>query len=384
MCANGNLRFISNMKVSVLEVISEFTQIAREGTIMGLVRYIWFKLLMNNNADLGTRHGPKAGIGIIGAGTYVASVHLPCLKATCTPLYAIVSRSGVTARNLAHVYSIGKQYSSIDEIFKDKACDSFLIATPHFLHPRHIHKALEFGRYTYCEKPVAIDSKGLNELIQSASFYPNQERIMIGFNRRFSPAIIKLRQQPWLTERVDPAEIHYRINFGLRVDNDMSNTKTGGGRIHGAVCHYVDMISFLLGSPIVKVSALSISNKEKYDNDTFIASLQLLDGSIGSIVFTSESRRCLDTKEEIIITCDGHAARVKDFSKLIIDNKIYTYNRHRYGSLQAIEAFIKSKKLNHPVPISLEDGIVATRITLAIQKSIRQQGDPINIKKIEG
>ncbi len=313
----------------------------------------------------------QAGMGIIGAGTYTASVHLPLLRFLGVPLAAIASGSGKTAASLARIYGIGGLGGTAEEVIADPNVTSLLIATPHFRHPEHIALAADSGLYTYCEKPVAIDADGLTRIEQAIAGGENHGRVMVGFNRRFTPAVEALRSEPWLAGRRAPIEIHYRVNYGARTDNPMSDPKVGGGRLQGAACHYVDLISYLAGAPITWVAATACRNGEAWDENTFSASFALADGSLGSLVFTSEGNRDTDTKEEIMVTCGQHTARIQDYRRLRIDGRTRRFYRHTYGALATWRAFLAARDREQAVPVPLSDGIAATRVTLAMQRSIR-------------
>lgn len=366
----------------LLQIISALWQIYRDGTLLGTVRYIRFKRLRTiPESRWDPPAGSDRGLGIVAAGNYVASTHLPCLRALGESLYAVASRSGDSARALAKVYGIGVVYPGLGEMVADPRCEALLIATPHYLHAENILTALNAGLYTYCEKPVAIDRADLDRLEAHGLAHAAAFKVMIGFNRRFSPAVVQLKRAPWLKTRARPMEIHYRVNFGPRVDNMMSDPMRGGGRIHGAVCHYVDMIAFLTGSSIIQVSALAIADA---DDNTFAAVMKLEDGSLASLTFTSEGSRDQDIKEEIVISCDQHTARVRNFTELRIDGRVYKFQRHTYGALAAMRAFLEAKKAGTNTPISLADGIAATRVTLVMQKSLRMNGEPQLLKPVPG
>jgi len=367
----------------LFRLASEIFQILLEGTFAGAVRYIRFKRLgaVSENQWIAQALQASGGMGIVGAGNYVASIHLPCLHALGEPLYAVASRSGDSARALAKVYSIGVIYSGLEEMVADPLCEALLIATPHYLHAENIVTALDAGLYAYCEKPVAIDEAGLEQVARLGLAHPSSSRVMIGFNRRFSPAVVQLKRAPWLQTRSKPMEIHYRVNFGPRVDNMMSDPVRGGGRIHGAAGHYVDMIAFLAGSSIIQVSALAIADA---DDNTFAAVMKLEDGSLASLTFTSEGSRDQDIKEEVVVSCDQHTARIRNYTELRVDGRLYKFHRHTYGAMAAMRAFLEAKKAGANTPISLADGIAATRVTLAIQKSLQMNGEPQVLKPVPG
>ena len=141
---------------------------------------------------------------------------------------------------------------------------------------------------------------------------------MIGFNRRFSPAIKKISTLDCILRRKKPLEITYRVNFGKRINNSMSNTSSGGGRLIGAGCHYVDLICHIVGKEIKYLFAQSSK-----DEDTFSVLFRFVDNSIATLIFTSDGNRNFDTKEEIFISSDGQNIRIKDFKNLKINKKIF-------------------------------------------------------------
>ena len=128
-------------------------------------------------------------------------------------------------------------------------------------------------------------------------------------------------------EKKKPLEITYRVNFGKRINNSMSNTSSGGGRLIGAGCHYVDLICH-----IVKGNKYLFAQSSK-DEDTFSVLFRFVDNSIATLIFTSDGNRNFDTKEEIFISSDGQNIRIKDFKNLKI-NKKFLYIEEHMGYLR--------------------------------------------------
>jgi predicted dehydrogenase len=347
-----------------------------QSTLVGVVRFLRYKLSLTDARTTTKKRMTShltGGMGLVGAGSYVVSVHLPCLRALKQPIYAVMSKSGHSALVLSDIYQIGTVFFSLEDMLASPGCDSLLIATPHYLHPLNIITALNSGLHVYCEKPVAIDAGGLRLLVEQGLTHPAVDKMMVGFNRRFAPAVLKLKSTPWLRGRINALEIHYRVNFGPRVENMMTDITKGGGRIHGAACHYVDLIAFIAGESIVEVAAMGI---EDGDENSFVAIMKLNDGSLASLVFTSEGDRRHDAKEEIMISVGGNTARIKNFSYLELNGKGHRFYRHTFGAMSAMQAFLHAKKEKLPMPVSLCDGIVATSVTLAIQRSIQSGGQP--------
>ena len=132
---------------------------------------------------------------------------------------------------------------------------------------------------------------------------------MVGFNRRFSPLARKLHEN--FSGRV--SNMIFRINAGnLPKDHWTKDPKVGGGRLIGEACHFIDFMAFLAESDIKKINVSS-----QGDNDNFILNLSFKNGSIGSILYTSNGSNTL-SKEYFEIHSKGMSATLDDFKNLNI------------------------------------------------------------------
>ena len=206
------------------------------------------------------------------------------------------TNGSITSRNIANVL---KNVIAIEKLKDIPETDAVLIGSPHKLHPSHLHYFIKKKNYIYCEKPVAIDVKGLEFLKENVIKYKNKSNIMIGFNRRFAPLIQKLKQIDHFKNQ--KLEITYRVNFGQYIQNNLTDEKIGGGRIIGTCCHYVDLIAYISNSQIVEVSAFGIKNSDGTQNEnTFTALLRLSNGSVATLIFTSLGERKYYAKGQFI------------------------------------------------------------------------------------
>src|SRR6266851_1940644 len=80
---------------------------------------------------------------------------------------------------------------------------------------------------------------------------------MVGFNRRFSPLTQKMKS---LLESVrEPKSFIITINAGaVPREHWTRDPRTGGGRIIGEACHFVDLVRFLAGRPISGVQVTGV------------------------------------------------------------------------------------------------------------------------------
>jgi predicted dehydrogenase len=139
---------------------------------------------------------------------------------------------------------------------------------------------------------------------------------MVGFNRRFSPALQMLKER--LTARRSPLMIQYRLNAGYIALDHWVHGAAGGGRNIGEACHMYDVFRFLAGAAVRSVAASAIDPHELpyARNDNFAATITYEDGTVATLVYTALGPKSGLGKEHITVFCDGEAFIVDDFKKL--------------------------------------------------------------------
>jgi len=106
--------------------------------------------------------------GIIGLGNIAHKFATDLLTIEDAKIYAVASRNQEKANEFASKYNATKAYSSYEALAKDPHIDAVYIATPHTLHKENTILCLDHGIAVLCEKPFAMDSDELNEMIAKA------------------------------------------------------------------------------------------------------------------------------------------------------------------------------------------------------------------------
>ena len=234
----------------------------------------------------------KGGIGIIGAGNFTAMTMLPVLGAIGAPLYSIASASGLTGTSLAKKYKIGKSTTDYKSIINDPAIDLVMITTRHNEHAGMVVESLQAGKHVFVEKPLALSKEELDNIL---AVYNGSKTLTVGFNRRFSPHMQRVKQL------VGDAQMNViaTMNAGnIPANVWVHDLKTGGGRIVGEACHYMDLITFLTGSRIkaVCMNAMGVNPQANTDNASIL--LQYENGSTGVINYFANGSKAY-SKERI-------------------------------------------------------------------------------------
>jgi len=317
----------------------------------------------------------KVQVGMIGAGSFGQNFILPVLKDRVA-LNGIATARPNNARNVAEKFGFAFCTGDASEIYADKNINTLFVATRHDSHGEYVLKALKSGKNVFTEKPLCINKEELEEI--NAQYPHSASRLMVGFNRRFAPMSITLKNN--LNSSV-PAAILMRINAGVVAkDHWIHNPKVGGGRIVGEVCHFIDYAAFIAGSKIKEVAAISMNDASSLE-DTLSIQLKMENGSIATIAYYSNGNKEVN-KEYIEVYNGGVIAKLDDFKELMISgpkgNKKTIGNQDK-GHKQEIASFIQSIENGEPSPISYDEIYNSTLATFLVLDSIAQNGKNISI-----
>ncbi len=253
--------------------------------------------------------GRQGNIAIIGAGNFTKMTMLPALKGTTANLQYIVSAGGVNGTALAQKHDIAKSSTDFDEVLKDESLDVVLITTRHNLHASMVIEALKHNKHVFVEKPLALNLEELNTI--ETAYNKSEASLMVGFNRRFSPHIEKMKDLLGSSQM----NIVATMNAGSIPANVwVHDMAIGGGRIIGEACHYMDLIVFLSGSRIkaVCMNAMDINPKENTDNASILVKLE--NGSTGVINYFSNGAKSY-SKERLEVYSQDRTLTMDNFIK---------------------------------------------------------------------
>ncbi|MEW5960022.1 MAG: bi-domain-containing oxidoreductase [Chloroflexota bacterium] len=329
-------------------------------------------------------HKPSAvvKIGLLGAGNFINATLLPALKGLPDiDFVSIASGTGVSAQHLGRKYGFRYAVSSEEDILTNPDINCVIIATRHHLHAAQTIRALQVGKHVFVEKPLALNEAELKEVTStyltiSAANAQQAPYLMVGFNRRYAPLVVKLKA--FLAQINEPLIAHYRINAGYIPSNHwVQDLEQGGGRIVGEVCHFVDLLQYLIGSMPRRVCAATLPNQGKYNNDNLSLTVEFENGSIGTVLYTAAGDKAFG-KEQLELFGGGRIAVLTDFRKLqLVENgrwqkhqlRLQVDKGHR-GEWETLIAAIKSGGDN---PIPLIEMVASSLVTYRVLQSLAEQ-----------
>ncbi len=318
-------------------------------------------------------------LGVLGAGNYASAVFLPAIKkAGNTSFIGIASPGGANAQNLGRKYGFHFAASDEKEVILHPEINTVAVLSRHDSHAKLTLQALKTGKHVYCEKPLSIRIEDLR-LIEKVLARKDHPYLMVGFNRRFAPFAKSLKS--FFENRTEPFSIYYRINAGyLPPSHWLHDPDSGGGRLVGEGCHFIDFLCYLTGQMPVKVSVASLPDDGKYRQDNLNISVEFSDGSLGTIAYLANGSRNFG-KEYIEAFCGGRIGILDDFRKLELVNDTQKKSfksrlRQDKGHQAAWSAFTNAIMNGTQEPIQYDMLLNVSYATLACQKSL-QTGEPV-------
>ena len=315
----------------------------------------------------------KVNIAFVGAGSYAMSNLLPNIpKGDNVHLKSVLTSSGTSARTVAEKFGFEYCAASSDDVFNSAEIDTVFVATRHDSHAHYVMQSLLARKNVFVEKPLCLNADELDEI---RALYQNMARqnaarlLMVGFNRRFSPLVTKLKEKIGQ----GPMSMLYRVNAGhIPGDSWIQDMEIGGGRIVGEMCHFVDLLIHLNGSLPTRVCATAM-NDVGSRLDTLNVTMQFANGSTGAIAYYANGSKALG-KEYLEVHRAGTSAVLRDFKELEIhierkSDKTKLLNQNK-GQAEMVNAFVEALCSGGEAPIPFPEIYASSLSTFKILESI--------------
>lgn len=314
-------------------------------------------------------------IGFIGAGSFAQGYILPVLrnmqkqKNSTVQLKTIVTTTGMNATTIAKKFGFANASTDARAVLDDPEIACVFIMTRHNTHASFVIEALKQNKMIFVEKPLCLTPQ---ELEQICATREPQQCVMVGFNRRFSPFIVKAKQ--FFAHRIGPLMMHYRVNAGMLPSNHWALDAEGGGRIVGEMCHFVDLLNFLAASKPVSLRAIGMKHGETISDENIVVTVQYADGSIGTVEYNAVGDPSF-SRERLEMFGENSVVVVDNFK-----HGTYTRNGHvktmkRYsrdmGHTREVLDFVNCAAEKKQSLIPFDEIVTATQMTFAIQESLR-------------
>jgi predicted dehydrogenase len=187
----------------------------------------------------------KLNMGVIGCGYWGPNLVRNYIS---IPEAEVVAIADLRDERLEHMRRLYPQIETTKDYtdFFSMGLDAVVVATPPATHFRLAKNCLEHGLHTFVEKPLTLNSRDAEELIDQAQ--AKGLTLMVGHTFEYNPAVRKVKE---IVESGELGKIYYinamRLNLGLFQPN--MNV------LWDLAPHDLSILLFILGEDPIRVSA---------------------------------------------------------------------------------------------------------------------------------
>jgi predicted dehydrogenase len=314
--------------------------------------------------------GATVNYALVGAGAFGTSMLVPQMNKRRDRFFlrGVVSRNGAQGSNFARDNRVERLTSNLDDVLVDSSFDLVVIATRHHEHADQTVRSLRAGKHVFVEKPLALTWEELADVADTYRSLATRPLLMVGFNRRFSPAIQTLKSH--IDGRRAPLVIEYRLNAGYIAPDHWVHNEQGGGRNIGEACHMYDVFRSLTGSPAASVIAEAIDPGQLpyRRNDNFSATIRYEDGSLAHLLYTSLGPKALP-KERVEVFCDGETFVLDDYRSLTRagDGSVLWSGDQDKGHFEELSRFGDAIASGGESPIPFDEIVETSAVALRVE-----------------
>ena len=325
-----------------------------------------------------------ARVGFIGSGNYATQVLIPAFKAAGAHLRSVASSGGVSGVHAGRKYGFDQTTTDASSLLTDEVINAVVVTTRHDSHARFVLGALEAGKHVFVEKPLCLTDGELAEIetvwlgSHGSGAGPSVSGgllLMVGFNRRFSPLVIKAKEL--LSGVIEPIAFVMTVNAGaIPPEHWTQDRQVGGGRIIGEACHFIDLLRYLANSPITstQVTGLGASPGVSVLDDKASFTLSFANGSVGTVHYLANGHKSFP-KERLEVFGGGRVLQLDNFRVLRGFGwpgfKRMSLWRQDKGQRACAAAFVAAIERGEPAPIPFEEIVEVTRASFDIAERLR-------------
>jgi myo-inositol 2-dehydrogenase/D-chiro-inositol 1-dehydrogenase len=319
-------------------------------------------------------------VGVIGTGIMGAD-HAKTLDrfisgATVTRLADLdLERAAAVAAGIPEAQTLNDPYALIS----DTAVDAVVIASHDSTHADFVRACARAGKPVLCEKPLAVSSAESAALLRDIG--PTGEDLLsVGFMRRFDPGYTAMREAIVQRRFGEPLLVH---SIGRGVASGVGATSESA--VTNSAIHDLDIVAWLLNSPVVEVSWHAGRQTSTADGlvDPQLFLLRTASGVLATVEMFLNARYGYDIRAEVV--CESGAVTLAEPIRTVADRDFarrgaYAADwRPRFAEAYRLELQAWADALNGRAPAGSpmatgRDALTANAVADAVIGSYRTGG----------
>jgi predicted dehydrogenase len=335
-------------------------------------------------------------VGIVGAGIWGANHSRVFRTLPQTEVAAVCDTSIDRAETMAKEIAGAGIYTNYKDLIASSSVEAVSIATPDFTHTPIILAALHANKHVLSEKPLATTLAEAEAIAIAAS--ASRGKLMVDFHNRVNPAIVQVREAVAAGEIGRPVHGYVRLSNSMLVPLEMLSWASKSSALWFLGCHVIDVLRFVLADEVTRVFSIArqgvLSGHGIQTQDVHLSTLEFSKGTAvvmeNSWILSRDNPMVFDFKFELVgdrgqIQADpSHNGAVRrltgqglKYSDLL---GITPTGGTRVGGfvLESIARFVDAVLDDAPLLADVEDGLAATRVLTAIERSVAS-GQPVSV-----
>jgi len=324
----------------------------------------------------------KLKIAVAGLGR-IGKIHLKNLSRNF-PEIEVVAVMDVfdESKAIADEFNVPYFTKSFDDLLAVPGVDAVVICSPTDTHADYVVNAAKAGKQIFCEKPLDLSLERVKEVMSIIG--ETGVKLMLGFNRRFDPEFLKIRQ---LVQNDAVGEIQIvKITSRDPGPPPVEYVKVSGGMFLDMTIHDFDMARYISGKQVKEVFA-----KGAVMVDPEIGKAGDIDTAVITLTFEDNSMAVIDNCRKAVYGYDqrlevfGSKGMVQAENNFPNNHKLYTesgisgdlplhFFLERYDASynQEMREFVDALVSGVEMPVDGNDGLQSIAIGLAAKKSVAE------------
>lgn len=221
--------------------------------------------------------------GIVGTGSIARRFAKAAKNTPGSSLICVASRNIATANAFADEFGIEKRFGSYEDMAKSDAIDAAYIAVPHGVHAFASKLMLNNGKAVLCEKPICVNARELEELIECAK--ANNTFLMEAMWARLVPGTVELIRliKDGVIGNVRAVEGDFCYDMTDEPDHHAFKPEYGGGSLLDVGVYGLNFASWFASAPVSHITALAdVKERTRVDEHCCVL-IKYEDGVIASL-----------------------------------------------------------------------------------------------------
>lgn len=256
-------------------------------------------------------------VGIIGVGAMGTQHFLRIMnKINGATVTAVSDVNEARAKEVIAPYPGVRFIADPIELIHDPDVDAIVIVSIDSTHEQFCLEALKLKKYVFCEKPLSASAAGARKVVD-AEIAGGKRLIQLGFNRRFDPAYMELKELVKSGKLGEPLMAHCahrNANYAPQYDDVVAVT--------GTAVHEIDTMSWLVGDYFTKAQVIfpktSRHSKNKNLHDPMIVLLTTSSGMVIDCEIWVNCQYAYDIRCEVL--CEDGTATLPRHARVEVCN----------------------------------------------------------------